>query len=160
MDADIEGLARHALEALRAKGLTLATVESCTGGLVAASLTAVAGSSDVLERGWVTYSNEAKSGMVGVPMTLIEEHGAVSAPVAAAMARGGLVASAAAVAIAVTGVAGPGASERKPAGLVFFAVARRRRGDVTVEERRFAGDRAAVRRAAVERALQLILAEA
>lgn len=160
MDAEIESLARRALEALRAKGLTLATVESCTGGLVAASLTAIAGSSDVLERGWVTYSNEAKSALVGVPMTLIAEHGAVSAPVAEAMARGGIVASAATLAIAVTGVAGPGSSERKPAGLVYLAVARRRRSDVTVEERRFAGDRAAVRRAAVERVLQLVLAEA
>src|SRR6201996_2211190 len=107
------------LAACRAKGIMLATAESCTGGLIAAALTAIAGSSDVVDRGFVTYSNEAKHQMIGVPMALIETHGAVSEQVAAAMAEGALARSRAAIAVSVTGVAGPsGGSADKPVGLV------------------------------------------
>src|ERR1700761_3841456 len=100
--------AESLLSACRDKGVMLATAESCTGGLIAAALTAIAGSSDVVDRGFVTYSNEAKNEAIGVPMELIIAHGAVSQPVAAAMAEGALARSQAAIAIAVTGVAGPG----------------------------------------------------
>src|ERR1700761_8409745 len=96
------------LAACRAKGIMLATAESCTGGLIAAALTAIAGSSDVVDRGFVTYSNEAKNMRIGVTIQLIEPHGAVSEAVAAAMADGALARSRAAIAVAVTGVAGPG----------------------------------------------------
>ena len=140
----------------RAAGLRVATVESCTGGLVAAALTAVPGASDVLERGFVTYSNDAKSDLVGVPPALIARHGAVSAEVARVMAEGGLTRSRADIAVAVTGIAGPGgATATKPVGLVHFACARS--GAATVLERRiFPGDRDAVRSAAVLQAFALI----
>src|SRR3978361_444999 len=106
------------LAACRAKGIMLATAESCTGGLIAAALTSVAGSSDVVDRGFVTYSNEAKNQMIGVPMKLIETNGAVSEAVARAMAEGTLARSHAAIVVSVTGVAGPGGgSEEKPVGL-------------------------------------------
>jgi nicotinamide-nucleotide amidase len=114
------------LEACRAAGLTLATAESCTGGLVAAALTEVPGSSDVVERGFVTYSNTAKTDLLGVPPDLIARHGAVSEPVARAMAEGALARSPADLAVAVTGIAGPGGgTAAKPEGLVHFACARR-----------------------------------
>jgi nicotinamide-nucleotide amidase len=138
-------------------GLKIATAESCTGGLVAALLTEVPGSSAVLERGFVTYSNEAKSEMLGVDAALIRRFGAVSAPVAAAMADGAIAHSRAHVAVAITGVAGPGGgTAEKPVGLVHFA--RAERGGVTqAHEMRFAETgRAGVRRAAVEFALGLI----
>ncbi|MEM1313614.1 MAG: nicotinamide-nucleotide amidohydrolase family protein [Pseudomonadota bacterium] len=124
---EFEALAAEAegvLAALRAAGMTVATAESCTGGLIAAALTAVAGSSDVVERGAVVYSNPAKAAMLGVPPGLIETHGAVSAPVAEAMADGMLAASGASVAVSVTGIAGPGGSETKPEGRVCFGLAR------------------------------------
>ncbi|MEO8154089.1 MAG: CinA family protein [Rhizobacter sp.] len=112
--------------ALRARGLKLATAESCTGGLIAAACTSVAGSSDWFERGFVTYSNEAKAEMLGVPATLIAQHGAVSAEVARAMAEGALAHSPADLSVAVTGIAGPsGASPGKPVGTVWLALARR-----------------------------------
>jgi nicotinamide-nucleotide amidase len=112
------------LAACRSKGIMLATAESCTGGLIAAALTAIAGSSDVVDRGFVTYSNQAKHQMIGVPMALIEAHGAVSEEVAGAMAEGALARSQAAIAISVTGVAGPGGgSVEKPVGLVCFGLA-------------------------------------
>lgn len=108
------------------RGLTIATAESCTGGLIAAALTEVAGSSSVVDRGFVTYSNAAKTAMLGVPATLIERVGAVSREVALAMAVGALARSDADVAVAVTGIAGPGGgSAEKPVGLVHFGLARR-----------------------------------
>ena len=145
------------LDHFRKRGLKLATAESCTGGLVTGLLTEIAGSSDVLERGFVTYSNAAKHEMLGVPEAMLAEHGAVSEPVARAMAEGALAHSGADVAVAVTGVAGPGGgSAAKPVGLVHLAAARRG-GAVLHRECRF-GDigRAAVRLASVREALQLI----
>ena len=135
----------------------LATAESCTGGLIAAVLTEIAGSSAVVDRGFVTYSNEAKTGMLGVAPSLIGSHGAVSREVAIAMAEGAIRASRADIAIAVTGIAGPGGgSLDKPVGLVHFAVAVRG-GMTTHAERRF-GDigRSAVRLATVQVALEMI----
>lgn len=130
-------LAEEALRLARGAGLTIVTAESCTGGLVAAALTEVPGSSDAMDRGFVTYSNAAKTEMVGVPADLIERHGAVSEQVARAMADGALKASGAGLAVAVTGVAGPGGgTEAKPVGLVHFAAARRG-GRVIHREKRF-----------------------
>ncbi len=121
-------MASQLLAACRERGVKLATAESCTGGLIAAILTEVPGSSDVLERGFVTYSNEAKTEQLGVPAKLIERHGAVSEEVARAMAMGALEHSRADLALAVTGVAGPGGgTEIKPVGLVHLAAARRNR---------------------------------
>jgi nicotinamide-nucleotide amidase len=140
------------LDLLRARGLTVATAESCTGGLIAAALTSIAGSSDVVACGFMTYSNRAKSAMLGVPDALIAEHGAVSEPVARAMAAGALERSEAALAVAVTGIAGPGGgSAEKPVGLVWFGVARRG-GPAWTERRVFPGDRTAVRGATVRHA--------
>ena len=146
------------LARMRAGGLRIATAESCTGGLIAAALTEIAGSSDVVDRGFVTYSNAAKTAMLGVDHALIERHGAVSEAVARAMAEGALARSEASVAVAVTGVAGPGGgSVAKPVGTVWFGVAARSRA--TVAERQvFPGDRSAVRRATVLRAFALIAA--
>lgn len=113
------------LASLRSRGLTIATAESCTGGLISGLLTEIAGSSDVVERGFVTYSNDAKTEMLGVHPDLIAAHGAVSAEVAKAMAEGALVHSSADIAVAVTGVAGPGGGTAdKPVGLVHFGVTR------------------------------------
>jgi nicotinamide-nucleotide amidase len=134
----------------------LATAESCTGGLVAGCLTEIAGSSDVVERGYVTYSNEAKTEMLGVPADLIANLGAVSEEVARAMAEGALAHSQADVAVSITGIAGPGgATPGKSVGLVHFALARRDRPAVARQEH-FAGDRRAVRRAAVMTAFDLL----
>jgi nicotinamide-nucleotide amidase len=117
-------IAEKTIDALRAKGWKLATAESCTGGMVAAAITDVAGSSDVFDRGFVTYSNSAKSEMLGVEPALIETFGAVSSEVAKAMAEGALTFSKAQISVAITGVAGPGGgSAEKPVGLVHFAVA-------------------------------------
>jgi nicotinamide-nucleotide amidase len=144
---------------LRAAGLMLATAESCTGGLIAAACTAIAGSSDWFERGFVTYSNEAKTEMLGVPTALIGAHGAVSAEVARAMAEGALVHSRADLAVAVTGIAGPGGgSADKPVGTVWLALARTGR-PADAELLRLRGDRAAIRAQTVARALQRLLAE-
>ena len=146
--------------ALRSRGLKIATAESCTGGLIAAACTAVAGSSDWFERGFVTYSNEAKVELLGVPMALIQAHGAVSAEVARAMAGGALARSHAALAVAVTGIAGPsGAMPGKPVGTVWLAVARAG-SDAQAELLRLAGDRAAVREQTVQRALLRLLESA
>jgi nicotinamide-nucleotide amidase len=124
------------LDLLRARELKLATAESCTGGLIAAILTEVPGSSDVFERGFVTYSNEAKAEMLGVPAALIKEHGAVSEEVARAMAEGALRNSRTDIAVSVTGVAGPGGgSAEKPVGLVHLAAARRGREPIHREKR-------------------------
>ncbi|OQW62127.1 MAG: damage-inducible protein CinA [Proteobacteria bacterium HN_bin10] len=121
----------------RTRGLRIATAESCTGGLIAATLAAVPGASAVLERGFVTYSNEAKADMLGVPPELIRQYGAVSKEVAIAMAEGALAHSRADVAVAVTGIAGPdGGTPEKPVGLVHLAAARRG-GALVHEEKRF-----------------------
>ena len=156
-DAALLARAEALVRAYAAAGRRIATAESCTGGLVAGLLTAVPGSSAVVERGFVTYSNEAKAEAIGVPMELIAAHGAVSEPVARAMAEGALKASRADMAVSITGIAGPGGgSATKPVGLVHIACARR--GGATLHERHnFAGDRAAVRRASVERALAMIM---
>jgi nicotinamide-nucleotide amidase len=140
-------------DVLRARGERLVTAESCTGGLIAAACTELAGSSDWFERGFVTYSNEAKAELLGVDAALIAAHGAVSEPVALAMAAGALAHSRADWTVAVTGVAGPGGgSTEKPVGLVWLAWCRR--GEAPQAERHvFAGDRAAVRGATVCRAL-------
>ncbi len=146
------------LAACRAQKIMLATAESCTGGLIAAALTAIAGSSDVVDRGFVTYSNEAKNQMLGVPMATIEAVGAVSQEVAGLMAAGALERSRAGIAVAVTGVAGPGGgSAAKPVGLVWFGLARRGAA-VRTESRVFAGDRAAIRAATVAHAFAMIRA--
>jgi len=160
IDEKILDLAESVLAACRAAGLKVATAESCTGGLIAATLTAIAGSSDVLDRGFVTYSNAAKAEMLGVPTDLIATAGAVSETVARRMAEGALARSAADLAVAVTGVAGPdGGSAEKPVGLVWFALARRGGRTVTLHHV-FPGDRAAVRRATVAQALRLLRAAA
>jgi nicotinamide-nucleotide amidase len=149
--------AMRLLDALRSQGLRLATAESCTGGLVAALLTEIPGSSDVVERGFVTYSNEAKMECLGVASDLLAAHGAVSEAVARAMAEGAVKHSHAAIAVSVTGVAGPGgSSEAKPVGLVHLAAARSG-GSTLHQECRF-GDigRAEVRARSVEAALALL----
>ena len=123
-DLDIRSLAAELLNISRERGVTVATVESCTGGLVCGALTAISGSSSMVMGGLVTYSNEAKVALAGVPAELIEQHGAVSEPVARAMAEGGRKRIGARLAVSVTGVAGPdGGSEDKPVGLVHFACA-------------------------------------
>jgi nicotinamide-nucleotide amidase len=159
-DPDTLAMAESVLAACRARGWRVATAESCTGGLVAAALTAIPGASDVVERGLVTYSNKAKIELLGVPQETIEAHGAISAETAAAMARGALVRAGVDLAVAVTGLAGPGGgTPQKPIGLVFLAVAAKD-GPARVERRIFPGDRAAVRQAALVEALALLQAEA
>jgi nicotinamide-nucleotide amidase len=154
---DIQLLARQVIETAAARGLTLATAESCTGGLVAAALTAVAGSSAVVDRGFVTYSNAAKTELLGVPADLIETVGAVSEAVARAMADGAVAHSPAQVAVSVTGVAGPGGgSADKPVGLVHFGAVGPT-GGVHVAHRFGNLGREAVRLASVRVALQLLL---
>ena len=140
---------------LLARRHLLATAESCTGGMIAAACTDLSGSSQWFERGFVTYSNEAKAEMLGVPPGLIEQHGAVSEPVARAMADGALAHSRAQVSLAVTGVAGPtGGTEAKPVGTVWFAWCVG--GETHSEMQHFAGDRAAVRAATVRHGLQVL----
>jgi nicotinamide-nucleotide amidase len=152
-------LAQEIITACTKGGLMIATAESCTGGLIAGVLTEIAGSSTVVDRGFVTYSNEAKVGMLGVAPDLIGAKGAVSREVAVAMAEGAIRASRADIAVAVTGIAGPGGgSPEKPVGLVHFAVAVRG-GATTHAEQRF-GDigRSAVRLATVKAALEMVQA--
>jgi nicotinamide-nucleotide amidase len=152
--------ARAVLDLCRADGLKIAIAESCTGGLVAALLTEIAGSSDVVERGFVTYSNAAKQELIGVAAATLAVHGAVSEATAREMAQGALRASRADIAVSVTGVAGPGGgSAAKPVGLVHFACATRK--GVVSAERRF-GDlgRGEVRLAAVRQALAMLAAAA
>jgi nicotinamide-nucleotide amidase len=153
-------LAASVVEKYAARGWTIATAESCTGGLVAGALTEISGSSAVVDRGLVTYSNRAKTELLGVPADVIERFGAVSDEVALAMAEGALARSAADVAVAITGIAGPtGGSVEKPVGLVHFAIARR--GGRTLGEVRRFGDigRSAIRLASVEVALTMLLGE-
>ncbi|MFG1245221.1 CinA family protein [Xanthobacter flavus] len=157
MDEETYARAVAVLDAFRARGWTLATAESCTGGLVAGALTEVPGSSDVVDRGFVTYSNAAKMAMIGVPEATLAAHGAVSEATARAMAEGALKAAGVDAAVAITGVAGPGGgSETKPVGLVHFASARRD-GTTVHQERRFGEiGRAEVRRLSVLQALDLL----
>ncbi len=149
--------AKSLLDDMRRAGLKIAVAESCTGGLVTACLTEIAGSSDVVDRGFITYSNEAKRELLGVPEPLLTEYGAVSEPVARAMADGALGNSRADIAVSVTGIAGPdGGAETKPVGLVHFASARRMQ-DV-FHERHFFGDigRDRIRVKSVEVGLDLL----
>lgn len=155
--ASLVATATALLEQCRDKAVLLATAESCTGGLIAATLTEVPGSSDVVDRGFVTYSNAAKTELLGVPETMIEEAGAVSEVVARAMAKGALARSNADVTVAVTGVAGPGGgTDDKPVGLVHFAAART--GHPTLHREKRFGDlgRSEVRLASVAEAFALI----
>ena len=155
-DPETLALAEAVLAACRARGWRLATAESCTGGLVAAALTAIPGSSDVVERGFVTYSNAAKMELLGVSGDTIAEYGAISAETAAAMARGAIAHAPIDLAVSITGVAGPGGgTAQKPIGLVYLGVARKD-GAARVERRVFPGDRADVRRAALILALELL----
>ena len=148
--------ATEVVTALLSNGQMLATAESCTGGMVAASITDVAGSSAVFDRGFVTYSNAAKNEMLGVPKKLLETFGAVSEQVALSMAAGAISHSAATIAVAITGIAGPkGGSETKPVGLVYFAVARRR-GKSLSDKKVFTGNREQVRAQALDHALQML----
>jgi nicotinamide-nucleotide amidase len=155
-DHEMRDAAERVLHSCRQRGLKVVTAESCTGGLIAAALTAIAGSSDVVDRAFVTYSNEAKRDMIGVPWDAIMKHGAVSEPVAAAMAQGALENSEADIAVSVTGIAGPGGgSAEKPVGLVHFGA--RRKGQEPVTERHiFSGDRDGIRRFAALTALALL----
>jgi nicotinamide-nucleotide amidase len=155
--AELRRAARRVLALCRARGLRIATAESCTGGLVAAALTEIAGSSDVVDCGFVTYSNAAKQRMLGVPAATLKRHGAVSAETAAAMARGALRKSRADLAVSITGIAGPGGgSKQKPVGLVYFAAASRDGRRLT--RRRLYGDvgRARVRLRSVVEAIGLL----
>ncbi|MDP5307190.1 CinA family protein [Paracoccus spongiarum] len=149
--------AAQVLDTARAAGARIATAESCTGGLIAAALTEVPGSSDVLDRGFVSYSNAAKQQMLGVTEDSLSRHGAVSETVAAEMAAGALARSAATLAIAVTGIAGPGGSEHKPEGRVCFGIADA--AGVRTETVEFGAiGRGAVRARTVDHALRLLLA--
>jgi len=163
IDPELFAQAQALLALCRARTLRIAAAESCTGGLVAAALTEVAGSSDVFERGFVTYTNAAKEEMLGVPSAVLASHGAVSRETAQAMAQGALAHAPADLAVAITGIAGPGgAVPGKPVGLVHFAAAARN-GRLIHRERRY-GDigRAHVRRTSVVEALTMLreLAEA
>ncbi|SIS72496.1 CinA family protein [Paracoccus saliphilus] len=151
-------LAADVLEAARARNVVIATAESCTGGLIVGALTEVPGSSDVVDRGFVTYSNAAKQQMLGVRPTTLATHGAVSEAVAVEMASGALTHSDATLTVAVTGIAGPGGSEHKPEGRVCFAIANA--FGVTTETVEFGAiGRGQVRAATVDHALRLLLAE-
>ena len=155
--ADLREAAKRVLKLCRARGLHVVTAESCTGGLVAGALTEIPGSSDVVDRGFVTYSDEAKREMLGVPMATLKRHGAVSAQTAKAMAVGALKNSRADLAVSITGIAGPGGgSKQKPVGLVYFAVASR--DGRRVARKRLYGDigRRQVRLRSVAEALALL----
>jgi nicotinamide-nucleotide amidase len=157
--AELRVAAKRLLNLCRARGLRVATAESCTGGLVAAALTEIAGSSDVVECGFVTYSNQAKETMLGVPASMLKRYGAVSAETATAMAAGALRNSQADIAVAITGVAGPGGGSRqKPVGLVHFAATSR--NGKCLERRRLFGKigRRRVRERSVLQALALLQA--
>lgn len=154
---DRDRLARRVLERARASGVMIATAESCTGGLVAAALTEIAGSSDVFDRGFVTYSNASKIRQLGVEADLISQHRAVSEPVAAAMAEGALANSDAALAVSITGIAGPGGgTAEKPVGLVCFGLARRGTPTFTLTERFGQRSRRHIRAKATMAALNLL----
>jgi nicotinamide-nucleotide amidase len=157
-DQHLRTLAETVLQGFRAKGSTVATAESCTGGLLSAVLTSIPGSSDVFDRGFVTYSNAAKRQMIGVQEATLDTHGAVSGEVAREMASGALQESGAGAAVAITGIAGPGGGTPvKPVGLVFVAIALRDETGIYVEEFRF-GDigRDVIREKTVENALEML----
>ena len=158
MNSEIAVLAKRVIDAYAADGKMIATAESCTGGLIAGALTSISGSSVVVDRGFVTYSNEAKADMLAVPAAMIAEHGAVSEPVARSMAEGALGRSRAACTVSVTGVAGPGGgSPEKPVGLVHFGLAQRD-GETRHDARVFKDlDRDGVRTATVLHALTMLL---
>ncbi len=149
--------ARALLVECRARGIMVATAESCTGGLIGGLLTEIPGSSDIFDRGFITYSNDSKTALLDVSAELISTYGAVSAPVACAMAEGALGHSKADIAVAVTGVSGPGGSENKPEGLVYFALAHL--GGVTQsEEKQFGAiGRAEVRLETVRHAIAMLM---
>lgn len=150
-------LASDVLDAARAKGVMIATAESCTGGMIIAALTDIPGSSDAVDRGFITYSNAAKRDMLGVREETLRKYGAVSEEVATEMAAGALRHSAAGIAVAVTGIAGPGGSEHKPEGRVCFGLARSSSG-VTTETIEFGAiGRGNVRTATVQHALDMLL---
>ena len=157
LPAALVAKASEVLELSRLHGVTLTTAESCTGGLVAAALTAIPGSSSVVERGFVTYSNQAKTEMLGVPEEMIEAHGAVSAQVARVMAEGALAHSRADISLSITGVAGPdGGTATKPVGTVHIAAAQR--GALTLHRAcLFPGDRDAVREQSALAAMDLLM---
>ncbi|HUI34858.1 MAG TPA: CinA family protein [Stellaceae bacterium] len=158
-DRETIELATVVLETCRRRGWRVATAESCTGGLIVAALTAIAGSSDVVDRGFVTYSNRAKMELLGVPEATLAGHGAVSSETALAMAKGAVARAGVDLAVSVTGVAGPGGgSAEKPVGLVHVGIATRTDG--RTERRIFPGDRTEIRRAAVVLALELLCKEA
>ena len=149
--------AQNLLERARRQGAIVATAESCTGGLISGAITEIPGSSDIFDRGFVTYSNEAKMMMLGVPVELIQQHGAVSEDVALAMAQGALERSAANLAVSVTGIAGPGGSEHKPEGRVCFGLAATGK-EPTAETIEFGAiGREKVRERTVEHALKLLV---
>jgi len=155
---DLAEQASALLQSCRKAGVTVATAESCTGGLIAGCLTEIAGSSDVVDRGFITYSNEAKNVMLDVPMRLIERHGAVSEPVARTMAEGALNHSLAVLSVAVTGVAGPGGGTvGKPVGLVHLACAKR--GGETRHRAERYGDlgRSGIREATIRTAMEMLM---
>jgi nicotinamide-nucleotide amidase len=157
IDAQLLSAAKHLLDLCRRRGLRIATAESCTGGLVAGVLTEIAGASDVVERGFVVYSNAAKESMLGVPASTLKRYGAVSAETAIAMAAGALKNSEADISVSITGIAGPGGgTKQKPVGLVHFAAAGR--GGQRVARRRLFGKigRRRVRERSVAEALQLL----
>ena len=159
VDDALKELAETLLDRFRAAGLKIVTAESCTGGLIGALLTSAAGSSDVYERGYITYSNEAKEELLGVSSKTLVEHGAVSAQTAREMAQGALARSHADIAVSVTGIAGPGGgSEEKPVGLVYAAVASAGLSGAVAEEYRF-GDigREAIRRETARNALEMAM---
>lgn len=149
--------AEKLLKSARKKRLKIVTAESCTGGMVAAVLTDIAGSSDVFERGFITYSNQSKTEILGVSPELIKKHGAVSQQVACAMALGALKVSSAQLAIAITGVAGPGGgTKKKPVGVVHIAVVLKG-GEVFHKRNQFIGKRADIRKSSVKQALTMAL---
>jgi nicotinamide-nucleotide amidase len=150
-------LTKNIISACKSNNLRLATAESCTGGLIAGCLTAVSGASDVLHHGYVTYANQAKINLLGIPASILGEHGSVSEPVSRAMAEGAIKSEDANIAVSVTGIAGPGGgSHEKPVGLVHISVART--DYETLHERHvFDGDRNAVRLQTIEAALELLL---
>lgn len=157
MNDDVECLTRQLAAHLRQSEYRVCTAESCTGGLIAKTLTDLAGSSDWFDRGFVTYSNQAKMDMLGVRASTLEKHGAVSTEVAQEMAAGAITHSEAQVAVAVTGIAGPGGGSRdKPVGMVCFAFAIQ--GEVIPEIQFFDGDRAEVRGASLVFALKRLIA--
>jgi nicotinamide-nucleotide amidase len=157
IDRTLRTKATQVLKVFRARGLKIATAESCTGGLVAGALTEIAGSSDVVDRGFVTYSNEAKEAMLGVPAVTLKRYGAVSAETAVAMAAGALKNSEADITVAITGIAGPGGgSAQKPVGLVHFAAASRAGRQFALHRRFGKIGRRRVRERSVAQALALL----